>query len=222
MNTTQLDFFPILGEALTKGNTITMDFSESNPDLNKVYSTNISEFNSYVFGQLETENAKYGVGGYLERRAVYRRSQMFATAASDFRNIHLGVDIWTAAHAPVFAPLEGIVHSFQDNDSFGNYGPTIILEHVLDGKTLYSLYGHLKRSDLRSLAIGKKIVKGEKFCHVGPYPENGDWPPHLHFQLMYNMLGNEGDFPGVCSQNEVDKYASICPDPNFILGCELL
>lgn len=199
-----------------------MDFSESNPDLDKVYLGNIVEFDRYVFEQLNTEKLKYGIGGYLEHRAIYSRSPVFATASADFRNIHLGVDIWAVADSPIYAPLDGKVHSFQDNDSFGNYGPTIILEHFHEGKSFFSLYGHLKRSDLLVLEKGMLIKKGAQFCHIGPYPENGDWPPHLHFQLMTDMLGNEGDFPGVCSQNEVEKFKAICPDPNTVLNCELI
>lgn len=222
MNKKELEFFPIMGEALTKKNTVKMDFSESNPELIKVYLNNISEFDGYVFGQLAIGNYKYGIGGYLEHRAIYRRSPVFATASAEFRNIHLGVDIWTLAGTPIYAPLDGIVHSFQDNDSFGNYGPTIILEHLYEGKVFYSLYGHLKRSNLLELEKGMLIKKGAQFCHLGPYPENGDWPPHVHFQLMTDLLGNEGDFPGVCSINELGKFEMICPNPNQLLTCELL
>lgn len=222
MKKNEQNFFPIMGEWLTQENSIKMDFSESNSDLNKVYLGNISEFNEYVFGQLRRGNFNFGIGGYLEHRAIYRRSAIFATAEADFRNIHLGVDIWTSAEAPIYAPLDGTVHSFQDNDSFANYGPTIILAHNLEDKTLYSLYGHLKRTDLQGLREGMLIRKGEQFCHVGPYPENGDWPPHLHFQLMNDLLGNVGDFPGVCSLNELEKFRAICPDPNMMLNSGLL
>lgn len=129
----------------------------------------------------------------------------------------MGVDIWAQAWTPVFAPLDGLIHSFQNNAGFGNYGPTIILEHELDGQKLFSLYGHLALEDLKDLQVGQSISKGQKFCHLGPFPENGDWPPHLHFQLMWDMMGMFGDFPGVCSHREVDKFRKICPDPNLLI-----
>ena len=222
MNWNALQFFPVMGEALTENNTSKLDFSPANSELDLIDLGNTEEFNSYVFGQLSGQNKKYGIGGYFEHRAIYRRSEVFATQESDFRNIHLGVDIWAEAGTDVFAPLNGIIHSFQDNAGFGNYGPTIILEHDIEGQKLYSLYGHLFLSDLEKLKVGQEVKAGDLLCHIGPFPENGDWPPHLHFQLMLDMLGNVGDFPGVCSQREIEKYKAICPDPNLILSCPLI
>lgn len=214
----QIDIFPIMGSPLNRANTMKLDFSPNNKDLEALDLGNTNTFNSYVFGILEQSGKNYGIGGYFEHRAIYRRSEVFATAEEDFRDIHLGVDIWAEAGHPVFAPLDGKIHSFQDNAGFGNYGPTIILEHQVEGVTFYSLYGHLALSDLEDLSIGQKVKKGELFCHLGPFPENGDWPPHLHFQLMWDMMGMVGDFPGVCSQSEMDKFQKICPNPNIIIG----
>ncbi len=222
MNWNEIDFFPVMGEKLSSENTITLDFSPNNPDLESLDLANTSTFDAYVTKQIKHAGSKYGIGGYLEHRAIYRRSTVFATAEADFRNIHLGIDIWTEAGAPIFSPLDGKIHSFQDNAGFGNYGATIILEHELSGKKLYSLYGHLFLTDLEEIKIGQEINSGELVAHVGPFPENGDWPPHLHFQLMWDLMGNFGDFPGVCSQREVDKYMAICPDPNLILRSEVI
>ncbi|WP_020603070.1 peptidoglycan DD-metalloendopeptidase family protein [Spirosoma spitsbergense] len=196
---------------------LTLDFSASNSDLTTLNLTNTAIFTEYVFGKLRAAGAKVGVGGYNEHRTIYRRSQHFNESDDGPREIHLGIDLWAEAGTPVFAPLEGVVHSFQDNANFGDYGPTIILEHELNGKPLYSLYGHLTRQSLEGLQEGKKISAGEKLAEIGPYPENGDWPPHLHFQLMTDMLGQKGDFPGVCSLVDRERFLKLCPDPNAIL-----
>ena len=217
-----MDFFPVMGEKLKLENTVKLDFSPSNPDLEALDLSNTAAFDKYVTHQIQNNGSKYGIGGYLEHRAIYRRSKVFATAEADFRNIHLGIDIWTEAGASIHSPLEGRIHSFQNNAGFGNYGATIILEHTLFGKTLYSLYGHLFLSDLIGLEVGIGVKAGEIIGHVGPFPENGDWPPHLHFQLMWDLGGNVGDFPGVCSKRDVDIYQAICPDPNLILRSEVL
>ena len=222
MNWNDFDFFPIMGEKLTAERTLKLDFTEENQELKSVDLSTTEVFAQYVFGQMRQKSKKIGIGGYLEKRAIYRRSEVFATADSDFRNIHLGVDIWTEAGAPIFTPMDGKVHSFQDNAGFGNYGPTIILEHELDGKKLYSLYGHLFQNDLVSLEIGKEFKAGELLCHVGPFPENGDWPPHLHFQLMWDMGENWGDYPGVAAEKDLGFYTENCPDPNLILRCPCL
>lgn len=209
-----------MGEKLTAENTLKLDFTEENSELKSVDISTTEVFNQYVFDQLKQKNKKYGIGGYLEKRAIYRRSEVFATADADFRNVHLGIDIWTEAGAPIFAPMDGKVHSFQDNAGFGNYGPTIILEHELRREKLYSLYGHLFLSDLTNLEIGKEFKAGELLCRVGPFPENGDWPPHLHFQLMWDLDGNWGDYPGVAAEKDLGFYAENCPDPNLIVRFE--
>lgn len=222
MNWNTLDFFPVMGEKLNLGNTVKLDFSPSNPDLESLDLSNTAEFDEYVTKQIKNSGSTYGIGGYLEHRAIYRRSAVFATSEADFRNIHLGVDIWTEAGAPVYSPFEGKIHSFQNNFGFGNYGATIILEHEVFEKKLYSLYGHLFLSDLEGLQIGQEVKAGDLIAHVGPFPENGDWPPHLHFQFMWDLMGNFGDFPGVCSKRDMDIYKANCPDPNLILRSEVL
>lgn len=222
MNLENLIFYPIMGELLTPENTMKLDFTEENQALKSVDISTTEAFDLYVFDQLKLKNKKYGIGGYLEKRAIYRRSEVFATEESSFRNIHLGIDIWAQAGAPVYAPMNGRVHSFHDNAGFGNYGPTIILEHEINGKTLYTLHGHLFLKDLDQLEIGKEYKAGDLLCHVGPFPENGDWPPHLHFQLMWDLGGNWGDYPGVAAEKDLEFYRENCPDPNWILGCGLL
>lgn len=222
MNWKAFDFFPVMGDTLTADNSIKLDFSPANKELEAVDLGKTEIFNQFVFDQLERAGKAYGVGGYLEHRAIYRRSERFETLEADFRNIHLGIDIWTQAGAPVYAPIEGEISSIQDNKGFGDYGPTLILAHKLEGRMLYSLYGHLNLGDLDRFEVGQKVNAGDLLCHVGPYPENGDWPPHLHFQLMIDLEGKVGDYPGVCSKRELKQYAANCPDPNLILNCRLL
>ncbi|WP_234733017.1 peptidoglycan DD-metalloendopeptidase family protein [Tellurirhabdus bombi] len=211
----------ILPIDFTKDPYLILDFTEKNPDLNTLELTDTSAFDRYVFDKLRKAGARVGVGGYNEHRVIYRRSPHFqqteADGAREPRVIHLGIDLWAEAGMPVLAPLDGFVHSFQDNANFGDYGPTIILEHEVKGKPLYSLYGHLNRESLAGLYEGKRIKSGEKVAEIGPFPENGDWPPHLHFQLMTDMLGLKGDFPGVCSLSDRAKFLSICPNPNQLL-----
>lgn len=218
MNFVNLNPFPLLGEALSPENTLPLDFTEANKALAEVDLGDTAKFNAFVFGQMETANKKYGIGGYLEKRGIYRRSEVFATATSNFRNIHLGVDIWAEAGSSVYAPLAGKIHSFQDNQGFGNYGPTLILAHDLGEKTLYSLYGHLSRASLSQFEVGQEVAAGERICEIGPYPENGDWPPHLHFQLMWDMGTYWGDYPGVAAEQDLDYFRENCPDPNLLLG----
>jgi murein DD-endopeptidase MepM/ murein hydrolase activator NlpD len=212
-----LNSFPVMGMRLNAKNSISMDFSAANPALATLDLKDTEVFNRFVFDQLERANVKFGYGGYFEKRAIYQRSEVFGLGAEKFRNIHLGIDIWAKAGTPVFAPLDGKVHSFQDNAGFGNYGPTIILEHRIGESGFFTLYGHLALKDIESLRTGQIIEAGQRFCHLGPFPENGDWPPHLHLQLISDIGGNWGDFPGVCAAEDEAKFRSICADPSVFL-----
>lgn len=194
--------------ALSPSNSIGLVLSAKNTELNSSIYGNTSAFCDYIATKLD---GKIGYGGYLEHRVIYESHENFATASADFRNIHLGMDFWAEAGTPVFAPLSGVVDSFQVNPGSGNYGPTIILYHPAEN--IYSLYGHLAASDLESLEVGMQITAGQQLCHLGKPDENGGWPPHLHFQLIRDIQGFQGDYPGVCSLRDVDFYAQNCPDP---------
>jgi murein DD-endopeptidase MepM/ murein hydrolase activator NlpD len=207
--------FPIMGKWLNDHNSLLLDFSNQNADLQKLDLQSTSIFNDYVFDFLEREGKQYGHGGYLENRMIYQRSTHFQQGES--RCMHLGVDVWCEAFHPLFAPLDAKVHSFAHNNNFGDYGPTIILEHEFEGEIFYTLYGHLSLASLENLTIGHYIAKGQKFSELGPFPENGDWPPHLHFQLISDMQNKSGDFPGVCAPSELEHFKALCPNPNIFI-----
>jgi len=198
----------LLNQSLHSTNSVALDLSATNTDLNTKIFGNIEAFTEYIDAKLD---GKIGYGGYLEHRVIYEAHENFATASADFRNIHLGMDFWTKAGTPVFTPLDGVVHSFQVNPGSGNYGPTIILFHPKEN--IYSLYGHLANADLRNLQVGDAISQGQKLGHLGEAHENGGWPPHVHFQLIRDLQGMVGDYPGVCSRGDKSFYANNCPDP---------
>lgn len=194
-----------------------LDFSKSNEVLLTRNLSETADFSEFVFQEMLSENAYVGIGGYGEDRIIYRQRKHFSQDEENPRSIHLGTDIWTDAGEPIYAPLDATVHSYAFNNHYGDYGPTIILSHELDNITFYTLYGHLSLASLDGLYAGKKILTGEHFANIGPYPENGDWPPHLHFQIISDIGSYKGDFPGVSSIQDSEHYLNICPDANLIL-----
>lgn len=170
------------------------------------------EFAAYV--EQEMKGADIAVGGYGEHRPFYRSPayQPQRDQQQEWRTVHLGWDIWSTAGTAVVAPFGGEVVGFADNQGKGNYGPTIILYHQLsDDFGFYTLYGHLSRNDLSGISEGDKISQGSTFAHFGAYRENGFWPPHLHFQVMLDLLDYKGDFPGVATSSTAPIWLSICP-----------
>lgn len=192
------------------------DFTDNNTALTAEVIADTDLFSAYVEQQLRVNDAKFGIGGYSENRKLYRRSNMFS--GEEARSIHLGIDVWGPVGTPIYAALDGYVHSFANNDYFGDYGATIILSHELDGLVFRTLYGHLSYTDIAGLEVGKRIARGELVAHFGPPAENGNWPPHLHFQIIYDLQGNKGDYPGVCKPSESEAYLANCPDADLVLN----
>jgi murein DD-endopeptidase MepM/ murein hydrolase activator NlpD len=197
---------------------ISLDFTSNNASLKAEIFGDTLLFSNYVAALLSAENAKYGIGGYLEERNLYARSSHFNSAEGEARRLHLGVDIWGEANTAVYSFFDAKVHSYAFNDHFGDYGATIILEHELENTTFYSLYGHLSLANLDGLFVGKSIKKGQQFADFGIAEENGHWPPHLHLQLICNMDDYFGDYPGVAKIAEKELWASKIPDANLILN----
>ena len=194
-----------------------MDLTAGNKELDVATISDTGKFNQWAIKKLRDNGCIYGIGGYMEHRTIYKGIPLFDNGVNEPRFLHLGIDIWAAAGTAVFSPLQGKVHSFNDNNNHGDYGPTIILEYDLAGLKLYSLYGHLSRKNLDGLYPGMQIGVNQQIGNFGDIDENGHWPPHLHFQLMFDMEGKEGDYPGACRFSEKEKYLKNIPDPQLIL-----
>lgn len=195
---------------------ITLDLTSENNDLNKIDLNDPEEFNNYIVDLIHSNNKNFAIGKYNEDRTIYNHSNLFS--GQELRTIHLGLDLWVPSETKIYIPLDGEIHSFKNNIGDGDYGPTLILEHCLEEAVFYTLYGHLSLDSLDGVHIGKKYKQGEELAKVGDYPINGNWPPHLHFQVITDLLGKSGDFPGVTSVREREKFLKICPDPNLILN----
>ncbi len=197
------------------------DLTAENKELTDSILEDTGLFINWVNEQLQGANARYAIGGYDEHRTVYSKSRVFdGVKGEEPRRLHLGVDIWGKHGTAVMAPLDGVVHSFAFNNQVGDYGATIILSHQLDGRSFHTLYGHLSLNSLQNLQEGQTIRKGEVFAAFGIPAENGQWPPHLHFQLIENMEGRKGDYPGVCAFSQKEKWLANSPDPEIILQLE--
>ncbi|MDR6967545.1 murein DD-endopeptidase MepM/ murein hydrolase activator NlpD [Flavobacterium arsenatis] len=178
---------------------------------------NVDDFEDYISNYLKKDNAKVAFGGYKEFRNLYKRSNIFNDIELEERNIHIGIDLWIKEETPVLSALDGIVHSFDYNVGLGNYGPTIILKHKIDGVEFYTLYGHLSIESIETLKIGTTFKAGEQLGTLGDSSVNGDYAPHLHFQIIDQIEDYEGDYPGVSSQNDLDFYLKNCPNPDLLL-----
>ncbi len=177
-------------------------------------------FATTIFRRIAERGAALGIGRYDEPRLLYA-GEAFEGPDSELpesRTIHLGLDLFLEAGAPVSAPLDAVVHAVAHNASALEYGPTVILRHApADGPIFYTLYGHLNPDSL-DLAPGQVLRQGEVFARIGCYDDNGHWPPHLHLQVITDLLDADGEFPGVAAPSERAVWLSLSPDPNMIVG----
>jgi 4-aminobutyrate aminotransferase-like enzyme/Ser/Thr protein kinase RdoA (MazF antagonist) len=174
-----------------------------------------------LFGEMKRTGVRVGVGRYDEARMLYT-SPLFGASddpMEERRTIHLGIDLFVEPGTTLRAPLDGVVHAVANNSAPLDYGPVVILRHESgDGEEFFTLYGHLTRDTLGSLKVGQRVARGEAFARVGLAQENGGWTPHVHFQIILDLLGFDADFPGVAYASQRSVWTSLSPDPNLLLG----
>jgi 4-aminobutyrate aminotransferase-like enzyme/Ser/Thr protein kinase RdoA (MazF antagonist) len=179
---------------------------------------------SNIFDRMKEAGVPIGIGRYNEPRLLYT-SPLFAAnnetanPLTERRTIHLGVDFFAVPGTAVHAPLDGTVHILANNAAPLDYGPLAILQHDAgEAGTVFTLYGHLTADSLQSLQVGQKIARGAEFVRIGNAKENGGWPPHLHFQIILDLLDLGADFPGVAFASQRAIWTNLSPDPNLLIG----
>jgi len=211
---------PVLGVDLREEPSIVLDLSVDSPLIAGDERGNAEPLlTDRVFGAMKAADVRIAVGRYDEPRLLYVAPE-FALGprpTDEHRTIHIGLDLFADAGSAVFAPLPGVVHAFADNASPQDYGPVIVLRHATDdGAEFFTLYGHLSRESLTGLAIGRTVAAGERIATLGEPAVNGGWTPHLHLQVITDLLGLDTDFPGVAAPSQRATWVALCPDPNLI------
>ena len=216
---TQLCSMKELFPAISKKSIHQIDLSVSNSWIGHEEDTNDIDLIQFKIKKLQAKNSsKIIVGGYLEPRMLYTTPdyEKMGNFGRETRTIHLGVDCWLPSGTSVHALFDGEVITAVDDKGPKEYGGLIILKHQTEEFDFFTLYGHLSVESVLNKKTGDKIKQGDRIGKLGIYQENGNWVPHLHFQLMLSMLNYQNDYPGVAYFNQIDVWKSICPDPNLI------
>jgi murein DD-endopeptidase MepM/ murein hydrolase activator NlpD len=109
----------------------------------------------------------------VEAQFADYRDYVYQGQAVD-KQVHLGYDLATTAHAPVTAAGDGVVALAE---FFGIYGNTVVIDH---GYGLMSLYGHLSSFGVNK---GDAVKRGQKIGNSGATGLAGG--DHLHFSMLY-------------------------------------
>ncbi|MBL4927066.1 peptidoglycan DD-metalloendopeptidase family protein [Fuscibacter oryzae] len=202
---------PVFAPAIADATSIALPTRGERPDM--------PAFSDHAFDDwFAAQGVSYGLGLYGEKRSIYATAQFADAASSERRMIHLGIDVFAPAGTAVHAPLAGRVRYLTYNADPLDYGHTLILEHEADGVPFYTLYGHLGASLPHILRLGDPVSPGQTIAHLGDWPENGGWAPHLHFQVITDLLAqDQGNFFGVGHESLWELWQSVSPDPNLIL-----
>lgn len=217
-----LSAHPVIDPSILYNDYTSLDLSITNKELQLIDVSSAEAIQAHIDSILEDRNVKVAFGGYNETRGIYARSDYFNKSNPETeRNIHLGLDLWIVAGTSVHTPLDAEVHSFNNNTNYGDYGPTIILKHTINYYTFYTLYGHLSLQSLQHLKVGQKFSKAQQIATLGLPHENGNYAPHLHFQIIKDIQDYNGDYPGVSSKKDLPFYLENCPDPNLLLGINI-
>ena len=163
--------------------------------------------------QWAPRRSEYSIGRYNEDRVGVYTQALFGGE----RTIHMGIDIGGPVGTEIRAPASGILWCAGCNSAAGDYGPTLITMHSINGQRLWMLYGHLSQATLDLWKGGEQIEAGQRLGWMGSEEENGGWPPHLHFQLSrVEPVGC--DLPGVVNREEHAQALIDYPDPRLVLG----
>jgi 4-aminobutyrate aminotransferase-like enzyme/Ser/Thr protein kinase RdoA (MazF antagonist) len=204
----------------TRGSLKVIDLSIGSPLIETpLEPEDLPAFSRKLFERLHAAGAPIGIGRYDEARLLYAGPGYEAESnqRDTPRTVHIGLDLFCRPGTPVLAPLAGVVESVRDNGMARDYGPTLILRHEpADGPVFHTLYGHLGREVLSSLSPGTAVARGQRIATIGDLDVNGGWPPHLHFQLITDLLDRAGEFPGVARADRRAVWKSLSPDPNLV------
>ncbi|MBN6778580.1 M23 family metallopeptidase [Pseudoclavibacter alba] len=104
-------------------------------------------------------------------------------------DFHTGVDFTPGAGTPIAAIADGRVAHVQKVDQ-GGYGYYVVIEHVIDGQTIFSTYGHMVQ-DSSPLKVGDKVHVGDLVGLVGTTGRSTG--EHLHFEIGIGTQQNHTD-----------------------------
>jgi len=199
------------------------DLSAGSPEIGNVFEAgDKTRLAQKLLGHMQAAHSPVGIGRYDEARIIHTRIERHVESNDGpaWPTIHLGFDLFMAGGSPVYAPLAGVVHSFGHDGETPGAGPTIVLQHtVADGTlTFYTLYGNLSADSLKGLYNGMPVEQGAQIASIGDEPTGEGLPPHLHFQLVADILDRQGHFPAYALPDESDIWRSLSPDPNLVAG----
>ena len=205
------DLEPVIA---TDGRAIVFDLSSGSRIQGiDITTLDVEALSKLINAELEAAGTGFAFGRYGEPRELYDNENFIDAESGEARTIHLGVDLFCAAGTPVATPLDGTIELVESNDMDLGYGPMVVIRHEVGDDRFYTLYGHLGADTFDLAHAGQSVAAGKQIATVGAPPTNGNWPPHLHMQLIVDLNGLGSDFPGVATSSRKEYWIGLSPSP---------
>ncbi len=94
---------------------------------------------------------------------------------------HKGIDLNPGNGYPVESIADGVVVLAEESDA--GLGVQVVIEHVIDGQVVRTVYGHLQFGSL-GVATGDTVTMGQQIGLVGS--TGASTGAHLHFEVIIN------------------------------------
>ncbi len=98
---------------------------------------------------------------------------------SEFATPHNGVDLTPGEGAEIHAVAAGTVRIA--TESGGDYGVTVLIDHIIDGQLVSTRYGHMQYGSLQ-VKVGDRVTAGQVIGRVGQTGKATG--PHLHLEVL--------------------------------------
>lgn len=175
---------------------------------------NPTKCEEFIKDTQEKYSLDFSYGGWMEDREFIWRG-WYLDKEKTF--IHLGVDINAPAGTEIAVDFEAeVIKINNDYPLDGGWGPHIIFKHL--SRPFYVLYAHLDKEIF--CKVGDILKEDTIFAKVGIAPQNGNWFPHTHVQIIekdyyLELEKNNGweKFDGYGLKNEIEINSKRHPDP---------
>ncbi|MGN0478567.1 MAG: M23 family metallopeptidase [Hominenteromicrobium sp.] len=137
------------------------------------------------------------------------------------RDYHLGLDLKSSSGSTdILAAADGVVaYSSGSGDLSDGNGYHVILEHELDGETVYSLYSHL--ADWKDLPEeGAQVKLGERIGTMGSTGTSGS--VHLHFAVFGTYQRSPKGRATIFTGNKTVYEGQTFYNPKYIIEHDAL
>ncbi|MBR2142288.1 RICIN domain-containing protein [Anaerovibrio sp.] len=133
------------------------------------------------------------------------------------RPYHAGIDVKSSSgDKTVYATADGTVAASGWNSANGNF---VIIQHVLNGKTIYSFYCHMSK---RSVNKGNSVKSGTPIGIIGN-TGSASAGEHLHFSFVDKLMSSGGYWGYVTTTGNAVTYQGYTfYSPAFVIDNQRL